>query len=245
MSSSIVRWRGKSPSHQKEEELLGYLDQLIQECHRVFKEPPEVKRFNNYIEGMILLNWDVLPKTFAIPPGMQVIVDENALDRKILGKARKEHFFLFDRLFLKGIQFETDVFSLSFVFIHHDLPLLDGRIVEVVDRKGCRTFYSSYKFLRQADWVLIPPAALVREYVELVWLVPFLMRVKYFLIPDLEISHPNSHLINYDRFRRRMIMRKRRIKNEKKLEKEEFLKSIVDLAFIKDIGIMGYDREEE
>lgn len=86
---------------------------------------------------------------------------------------------------------------------------------------------------------------MVREYVELVWLVPFLMRVKYFLIPDLEISHPNSHLINYDRFRRRMIMRKRRIKNEKKLEKEEFLKSIVDLAFIKDIGIMGYDREEE
>lgn len=202
MSTVIVDWLGQCPSHEVQCDLLRYVDELARCSHGFLAKPPvkcdepleplQIKRWDNRIEGRILLSSRFLSPEAARRYGIDLVND-----MPLLGEAD-----------VHGTEFELynpgdwDSYfcckssnRMSFVFLTHQCPELDGQLVEVLDHSSCQAFKD--EALKQADWHLTYSGLALREYLDNWWNC-FMGWIKYFLIPGLQyaniyLSEPNVH----------------------------------------------------
>ena len=172
MGSVIAHWRGRCADEAKQRDLLTKIEELAAISHGYFEEPVEVRRFDEVIEGNIVVDPDV-----AIAGGMR--------------EQDREQFLSAGRVRLEGIEFRLydgrrmypGDDRMSFVFASFDgNPQLDGSLVYVEDREECRKY--RHEQIAAADRYLTDPHIHLRYYYE-EWLDSLVGWIQHWYIPDL------------------------------------------------------------
>ncbi|MBS7250206.1 MAG: tetratricopeptide repeat protein [Candidatus Freyarchaeota archaeon] len=185
MGSVIANWKGRCQQKEVQLELCKYIKKLASVSHSYYEVPPEIKWFNNKINGRILICPELVENALLTQQGVKIEETEEEAD--MLEYIRVKWPVL-DEVHLFGIEFHLydprgpyeD--RMSFVFTSHEISALNGLLVMVEDHKECQ-YYDS-KTIQQADWYLARPKIHLRYYLEN-WFDYLMGWIKYFFIPDL------------------------------------------------------------
>jgi len=186
MTSVIAHWRGTCPRKEVQLELCKYIEQLAEVSHSFYETSLEIKRFDNKIRGRILLNSNLIKDTLLIQHGVKM---EETEEETWGGETELVKWPVLNEANLFGIEFHLydprrNPYEdrMSFVFLSHEIPVLNGLIVMVEDKSEC-AYYRS-KTIQNADWFLTNPSIHLRYYLE-GWFDYLMGWIKYFFVPDL------------------------------------------------------------
>jgi len=190
MPSVVAEWRGRCPQRENQLELCRYIWQLARVSHIFYEEYPEIKRFDGKIKGRILLEPGLVEDALLFQYGVRMEEEEADMwDQVIKGiKTELVRWPVLDEAHLSGIEFNLydprDGYGgrMSFVFLNHEIPALNGLLVMVKDHEECEYYRS--KTIKGADWYLTIPKIDLRYYLE-EWFDYLMGWTKYFFIPDL------------------------------------------------------------
>lgn len=232
MAGVIVRWSGQCPSHEVQSDLCKFVDDLGRRSHSFFKEllvkwnqslePRQIKRRNNRIKGTILLSPSLLGEASPDQCGVKFIETEEDVD--YAGTTKSVKLALLDEMDLYGVEFylydprHWEELRMSFVFLLHESPCLNGLLVEVEDRNECQYYYN--ETIKQADWYLRPPEMQLRYYLEN-WFAYIMGWTKYFFIPGLNYWYYGD-LTGYDSLKQKLDMVLGDARNKPHLRKAVF-----------------------
>lgn len=182
----MAHWGGNCPRRETQLELCKYIEKLAEVSHSFYEISPEIKRFdNNKIRGIILLKPDLIEDTLLIQHGVKM---EETEEETWEDKTELVKWPVLSEADLFGIEFHLydprDLYEdrMSFVFLSHEIPVLNGLIVMVEDHNEC-AYYTS-KTIQNADWYLTNPKIHLRYYLER-WFDYLMGWIKYFFMPDL------------------------------------------------------------
>jgi len=232
MAGVIVRWSGQCPSHEVQSDLCKFVDDLGRRSHSFFKElllkwnqspePRRIKRWDNRIKGTILLSPSLLGEASPNQCGVKFI--ETGKDVDYAGTTKSVKLALLDEIDLYGVELylydprDWEELRMSFVFLLHERPCLNGLLVEVEDHNECQYYHS--ETIKQADWYLRPPEMNLRYYLEN-WFNYTMGWTKYFFIPDLHYWHWGD-LLGYHSLKQKLDRLLLEVGNKQHLRKAVF-----------------------
>jgi hypothetical protein len=183
MPTVLVTWSGRCPDAASREALCGCLEQLAAISQSLYDSPPPIKKFDAAIEGTILMSGSVFgspPQGAGVNPAGEDPAGENLFSIEGASLFGIE-FLLFDPRSTIPQVFPSEG-RVSFVFLRHENPELDGLVVQVEDRQRCQLYLSDD--IKRADWYLKLPEIDLPYYLELS-MNDLLGWVKHFYIPSL------------------------------------------------------------
>jgi hypothetical protein len=175
VGSVCAMWVGQCRETSAREELCLRIIGLGEISHSFFRPvPPPIKRFDQTIEGDILIAEHLFPSPPATPKLTRV----------------SERFFSLERVSLFGVEFRLydgrglyeGEDRMSFVFCVDDDPEIDGIMVYVDEGVECLNYKDERA--RRADFVLTVPNVHLRYYLE-DWADYLIGWVKYHYVNDL------------------------------------------------------------
>jgi hypothetical protein len=191
MPSVIAYWSGQCREITERDELCLRMVDLAQLSNSFFKtEPPTVKKYNQKIEGDILLSTHLFPS--APSTAKLTRVDETYFSLRDVSLFGVE-FQLYDG---RGLYPGDD--RMSFVFCVDDDPQINGLIVYVEDKEECHKYED--KRVQEAEYLLAVPHIHLRYYLE-EWMDSLMGWVKYHYIDGLTYWRYEDHWVDRDALR--------------------------------------------
>jgi tetratricopeptide (TPR) repeat protein len=223
MGSVMAHWSGRCPRREDQSELCRHIEQLARASHSFYEKTPEIKKFNNKIKGSILLKPGLVEDALLIQHGVKMKETKEEADtwHKIHKGVKTQliRWPLLDEAHLFGIEFHLyDPRKLyedrmSFVFLSHEIPVLNGLIVMAEDHDECKEYYS--ETIQNLDWYLTTPRIHLRYYLEN-WFDYLMAWTKYFFIPDLYYWR-YSDLPDYENLKQKLDMLVTEVENKERL----------------------------
>ncbi|MCL4401903.1 MAG: hypothetical protein M1436_04450 [Acidobacteria bacterium] len=175
MPSVEASWSGQCRDQAAQRELTRQLARIGRISHLYFDSPPPLQAYNEPVEGRILMSPSVFRKDTA-PSHLPASPDGAYIIHRV--RLYGVEFRLFDP---RNIDFPSPD-RLSFVFLRHNDPVLDGRVVMVEPKQECSLYRS--EDIRAADWYLAHPSITLRYLFER-WIDRLMACVKTFYFPEL------------------------------------------------------------
>ena len=222
MASVDVAWSGQCPSREVQQDLCRFIEELARCSHSFFAEPPleceetpeppQIKHWDTSIRGRILVFRDLLEGVSAKQCGIEIVeTEEETVDDELRTITASVRWPLLHEADLYGIEFllydprdwENNGVAedrMSFVFLAHQSPDLNGRLVMVEDHEECQ--YYRRETIKEADWYLARPSMTLRYYLE-PWFDYFMGWIKYFFMPDLYYWHYDD-MAGYDELKQEL-----------------------------------------
>lgn len=224
MPSVVAAWSGQCVSPELQRELLVFIEDLAKLSHSLFDEPPlgtdepvkvpEIRHWDSRIRGKIVVSRGLMDETSAEKYGVEVVETQQKPDiaKVIFGEVTADtiesvKWPLLHEIYLNGIEFclydpSGGWDRMSFVFVSHECPELNGQLVLVEDHAECQCYES--EAIKQADWFLTRPSVHLRYYLEH-WFDYIMGWIRYFFIPDLHYWRWDD-LSGYDDLRAKLDM---------------------------------------